>query len=171
MRHFSSVTNFLWKTVWLSSSNLGQRAVCVQRDAGLWSPSARRQTTLIKVRSSVSGVWCEANSVWRYICLPHASFPPSPPGVLLFWTCFNISWRSVCAAPPAAQHALNLHIFGGMQTWRSGTATDTDAGVSTNVCVDEEDGEHDVQYVQLLSEHRLKYCFSVKLLRLFDFTW
>lgn len=58
---------------------------------------------------------------------------PSPPGVLLFWTCFNISWRAVCAAPPAPQHALNLHIFGGTQTWRSCKATD--AGVSTNECV------------------------------------
>ena len=134
-RFLLSVINFLWNSVRPSSSNLGQRAGCVQRDAGLWSPSARHQTTLIKVRRSVSGVWCAANSVWRYMCLPHASFPPSPPGVLLFWTCFNISWRAVCAAPPAPQHALNLHIFGGMQSWRSCRTTDTDAGVSVCVCV------------------------------------
>lgn len=95
------------KTFWVRTRrppdwDLGQHAVCVQRDAGLWSPSACCHTTLIKVRSSVG--------VWRCI------FPPSPPGVLLFWTRFNISWCTVCAAPPAAQLALNLHIFGDTQT-------------------------------------------------------
>lgn len=94
-----------------------------------------------------------------------ASSPPSPPGVLLFWTRFNISWRAVCAAPPAPQHALNLHIF-----WEHADLVELWGCRYRRRCFHKEDGEHDVNYVQLLPEHRLsaKYCFSVKLLRLFD---
>lgn len=139
------------KTFWVRTRrppdwDLGQHAVCVQRDAGLWSPSACRHTTLIKVRSSVG--------VWRCI------FPPSPPGVLLFWTHFNISWCTVCAAPPAAQLALNLHIFGDTDLLQTQTQVFLwYERVCLCVCVKDEDGEHDVRFVQLFSEHR--FCAKV----------
>lgn len=93
------------------------------------------------------------------VCLS-ASSPAPPPGVLLFWTCFNISWRAVCAAPPAPQHATNLHIFLG--ACRPGGAERLQLQVCVCVCEDEENGEQHVNDVQLLCEHSLPATHSMK---------
>lgn len=137
---FSLRTNFVRQT-----ADLGQRAVCVQRDAGLRSPSARRQTTLIKARSDVKRAACGGLSV----CL-RSSFPTRCSALLDLLQYFMACRVRGSSAP---QRATSTYFFGAC---RRGGAVRRRAGVSTNVCVDEEDGEHDVHYEQLLSEHSLR---------------